>query len=158
MAKRRYLNKYKNIDFKVSDMTDFSNPEKFDFVIFPDVLEHIPIEAHANIFRTIRANVHENSIVVINIPYPRAVEYMHKYRPELMQIIDQALYTYPFLKAIYENDFYVENLNTYSVFFDEPDYQSFIVKPNKTIHEMHVKSKLKVIARSLLLRIENFLT
>lgn len=158
MAKKRHMPRFKQIDFKVSDMTNFSNPEKFDFVIFPDVLEHIPIEAHSNIFKTIRANVHENSVIVINIPYPRAVEYMHKYRPELMQIIDQALHTYPFLKAIYENDFYVEQMNTYAVFFDEPDYQSFIVKPNREIHEMHVKSKFKVILKSIYLRLENLLS
>ncbi len=158
MAKHRYLKSIKNIEFKVSNMTNFRDQEKFDFVIFPDVLEHIPLEAHNNIFKTIRENVHQDSTVLINIPYPRASEFMTKHHPEHMQIIDQALHTDTFIKAIYDNDFYLEQLKSYTVFFKEPDYQLLLVRPNKTLTKMQSKSKLSILTRSLLLRIENLFT
>lgn len=67
---REKYKSFKNMDFIVSDMTDFSSSEKFDFVVLPDVLEHIPIEAHDNIFKTIKKITHANSIIIINIPHP----------------------------------------------------------------------------------------
>ena len=40
-------------DFLVTDMSDFKSDVKFDYIVFPDVLEHIPVSEHANIFNKI---------------------------------------------------------------------------------------------------------
>src|SRR5437016_5619241 len=40
----------RNVEFLVSDMSDFKYNMKFDFVVLPDVLEHIPVEQHKNLF------------------------------------------------------------------------------------------------------------
>ncbi|HSJ69149.1 MAG TPA: class I SAM-dependent methyltransferase, partial [Anditalea sp.] len=38
---------HNNLSFKVSDMRDFNGEgQKFDFIVFPDVLEHIPVDQH----------------------------------------------------------------------------------------------------------------
>ena len=58
----------KNVDFIVSDMTDFSIDKKYDIIILPDVLEHIPIEAHDNIFKTIKGLIKPEGFIFINIP------------------------------------------------------------------------------------------
>ena len=44
-AKQRIPNSNK-IDIFVTDMKDFSYSQKFDFIVLPDVLEHIPIDQH----------------------------------------------------------------------------------------------------------------
>jgi 2-polyprenyl-3-methyl-5-hydroxy-6-metoxy-1,4-benzoquinol methylase len=154
-ARKKYGSR--NISFYVNDMTDFKLEEKFDFIVFPDVLEHIPVEAHANIFRTIRRLVHSQSTVLINIPEPLALEYMHIHFKSELQIIDQPLHTYPFLKALYENGFYLFSLKTYSVFYEEPDYQSLVVKPYEALTTMKQKGKFSVFLRSVWLRIMNFI-
>jgi 2-polyprenyl-3-methyl-5-hydroxy-6-metoxy-1,4-benzoquinol methylase len=154
-ANKKYGNK--NVSFLVSDMTDFKSNEKFDFIVFPDVLEHIPIEAHSNIFSTVRKLVKDNSIVYVNIPNPIALEYCHEHKLPGIQIIDQPLHAYPFLKPVYENGFYVESIKTYSIFYDEPDYQRMIIKPYLPFKKMTVKSKASVISKSIWLRILNFI-
>lgn len=153
MAKAKFSNR-KNIEFLVSDMTNFKYDYKFDFVVFPDVLEHIPIEAHDNILKTIAGNVHQGSIVFVNIPNPRAIDYLQIHHPELMQIIDQALHTDKFLLAFYSNGFYLDNLSTYPVFYEEPDYQSLVFKVKSNFSKMTVRPKWKVLSRSIFLRLK----
>lgn len=144
--------KYNNIEWKISDMTNFNYEGKFDFVVFPDVLEHIPIEAHYNIFKTIRQLVRENSIILINIPHPITLEYHQKYAPHLLQIVDQPLHTDILSKAIYDNDFYFETLESYAVFHDVNDYQNIIIKPKNELKKMIPKGRIELLLRSLKLR------
>ena len=89
------------------------------------------------------------------LPNPVALEYFHKHQPSALQIIDQPLHSYPFLKAIYENGFYLRSLETYSVFFREADYQSLILKPYIPVEKMNEKKKFEVLRKSLWLRLQN---
>jgi len=154
LAREKYK-KYVNIEWIASDMRNFIYKDKFDIVVFPDVLEHIPIEAHNNIFQTIRQLVHENSIILINIPHPIALEYHHKYTPHLLQIIDQPLHTDKFIKAIYDNGFYLESLESYSVFHDLNDYQNIIVRPKMELKKMIPRGRIELLIRSLKLRFKS---
>jgi 2-polyprenyl-3-methyl-5-hydroxy-6-metoxy-1,4-benzoquinol methylase len=146
-----------NVKFIVSDMTDFSIDQKYDIIILPDVLEHIPIEAHDNIFKTIKSLIKPDGFIFINIPNPYALEYLHVHHKELLQIIDQPIYTNILLNTVYKYDFYIDNLKTYSVFYEEPDYQMMVLKPRKAFESMTVKPKLNVLFNSLKLRITDLL-
>jgi len=146
-----------NVKFIVSDMTDFSIDEKYDIIILPDVLEHIPIEAHDNIFKTIKRLIKPDGFIFINIPNPYALEYLHVHHKELLQIIDQPIYTNILLNTVYKYDFYIDNLKTYSVFYEEPDYQMMVLKPRKAFESMTVKPKFNVLFNSLKLRITDLL-
>ncbi|HEY6162305.1 MAG TPA: class I SAM-dependent methyltransferase [Bacteroidia bacterium] len=117
-----------NIEFVVSDMSDFSHKLKFDFIVLPDVLEHIPVEQHRNLFSRLKECTHENSVILINIPNPPYLRWVHKNRPDLLQIIDQPLDTCTLLNDVYENDFYLHSLNVYSLSIEEGDYQSIVLK------------------------------
>ncbi|HOS47128.1 MAG TPA: class I SAM-dependent methyltransferase [Bacteroidia bacterium] len=153
--KVRYKN-FNNIEFLVSDMTDFSIDKKFDVIIFPDVLEHIPIEAHDNIFKTISTLIKPEGFVFINIPSPHGLEYLHIHHKELLQIIDQPIHTNILLDNVYRHGFYIETLKTYSVFYVEPDYQMMVLKVNKPYPNMTVKPKSKVLLNSIKMRINEF--
>lgn len=146
-----------NVEFIVSDMTDFSIDEKYDIIILPDVLEHIPIEAHDNIFKTIKNLIKPDGFIFINIPNPYALEYLHVHHKELLQIIDQPIYTNILLNTVYKYDFYIDNLKTYAVFYEEPDYQMMVLKPRKAFESMTVKPKFNVLFNSLKLRITDLL-
>ena len=147
----------KHVEFIVSDMTDFSIDEKYDIIILPDVLEHIPIEAHDNIFKTIKNLIKPDGFIFINIPNPYALEYLHVHHKELLQIIDQPIYTNILLNTVYKYDFYIDNLKTYAVFYEEPDYQMMVLKPRKAFESMKVKPKFNVLFNSLKLRITDLL-
>lgn len=145
-----------NLDFLVSDMSDFSYPEHFDFIVFLDVLEHIPIAQHAQLFQTISKVVHEDSIVFIHIPHPKWIELKRKVSPESLQIIDQTVYSDALIDSAYKAGFYLHSLQSYTLFNDLPDYQKIIFKVNKDYETVKPKSKLNIVFRKYLLKLFGF--
>ena len=150
-ARKKY-GSVSNIEFVISDLSDFDSQTRFDFIVFPDVLEHIPIEQHRNIFRLARKLSHEKTIIFINIPNPRATHWYLKNQPEALQIIDQELDASVLLTDIYANDFYLESFETYSLFHHEPDYQYMVIKPNSELKTMTPKSTKELLLSSLRFR------
>jgi trans-aconitate 2-methyltransferase len=145
-------NKYKankRTDFVVTDMTDFTYNKKFDFVIFPDVLEHIPIETHTKIFKTLSHLVHEGSVILINNPEPLALEWVHANRPDLLQIIDQALHVNHFAQLAYDNGFYIEKIEPYALHTVQYDYQNIIIKPKHTLKSLQQKQKSELVLTNI---------
>jgi cyclopropane fatty-acyl-phospholipid synthase-like methyltransferase len=155
LAKKKFLDKKSNIEFLVSDMTAFRYSMKFDFVVFPDVLEHIPAEDHDNIIANIKENTNDSSVILVNIPNPTALEFLEIHHKELLQIIDQPLHTDKLIAPFYKYGFRLESMKTYSVFYEEADYQSLVFKKNIPFSKMIVRTKSKVIFNNLLLRMTN---
>ncbi|MEZ4800592.1 MAG: class I SAM-dependent methyltransferase [Flavobacteriales bacterium] len=122
MAKKN-LGKHHNLSFLVSDMSDFPATEKFDFIVLPDVLEHIPVEQHNNLFLQISKNLKPDGRVCIHIPDPYALEWIRNNKPELLQIIDQSLYTDIIIPSIYKNNLAIDKLVRYQLQATLPDYQ-----------------------------------
>lgn len=120
---KKNLSSHQNISFLVSDMSDFPEAQKFDFIVLPDVLEHIPVEQHDNLFYQISKNLKPNGRVCIHIPDPYALEWIRNNKPELLQIIDQSLYTDVLTPAIYKNNLVIDKLVRYQLQATLPDYQ-----------------------------------
>ena len=150
--KKKYSDKSKT-DFVVTDMTDFTYNKKFDFIIFPDVLEHIPVATHTQIFSTLKNLVHENSIILINNPEPLALEWVHQNRKDLLQIIDQPLHVDHFAKLAYDNGFYIEKVEPYALHTQQFDYQNIIIKPKHSLKTLEQKSKSDLIVSNIKSRI-----
>lgn len=127
---RERLARFGNIDFQVSDMSDFDATTRYDVVFLPDVLEHIPVEAHRNLFKTIRTVLKDTGFVLIHIPNPRYLDWVRKNQPEKLQIIDQSLHTYPMLEDIYANGLYLHRLTSHSIFHECSDYQMLVLRCN----------------------------
>ena len=122
MAKKN-LGNHSNIRFLVSDMSDFSTTEKFDLIVLPDVLEHIPVEQHHALFGKLKNVLSPKGKICIHIPDPYALEWIRKHTPELMQIIDQSLYTDQLLGSIYPHQLTLHKLERYCLQKELPDYQ-----------------------------------
>lgn len=142
LNKRKYAS-YKNMEFHVSDMTDFMPKDVFDFIVIPDVLEHIPVAEHENIFKTIDKVTNENSSILINNPEPNLLAWYHKTQPETLQIIDQPLHLNYLSKLIYDHHFYIESVTPYGISFDVPEYQSIICKKQINFTNKKQNSKIK---------------
>ncbi|MFN8299352.1 MAG: class I SAM-dependent methyltransferase [Chitinophagales bacterium] len=136
-------------DFVVTDMTDFSYNKKFDFIIFPDVLEHIPVSTHPKIFSTLKGLVHENSVILINNPEPLALEWVHQNRPDLLQIIDQPLHVNHFAQLAYDNGFYIEKVEPYSLHTQQYDYQNIIIRPRRELKSLDQKAQGDLILANI---------
>ena len=152
---RMLWKKQGNLKFDVSDMSDFNLPgETFDFFVFPDVLEHIPVAQHARLFENIQRHAHADSVVLIHIPAPRYLEWMIGNQPEKLQVIDQPLDTGVLVQTLGAAGFYLEKMETYALFFEEKDYQYFVFRTKKPVQQSAEKSKWQVLKERIIIRLK----
>ncbi|MEB2774481.1 class I SAM-dependent methyltransferase [Algoriphagus sp. D3-2-R+10] len=148
--------KQTNLTFEVSDMSDFDKPKKtFDFFVFPDVLEHIPVDQHHRLFRNIHKHAHQNSVIFIHIPAPRYLQWMIENEPEKLQVIDQPLDSGDLIKSITSNGFYLEKMETYPLFFEEKDYQYFVFRAIKPLLKSTPRSKWDILKERISIRLRH---
>lgn len=133
---------HKKAEFFVDDMSNFTHKTKFDFVVFPDVLEHIPVEQHANIFKTISELTTPDAVVLINIPEPNYLNWMRIHQPEGLQIIDQSLSIQDLLNNSYPYGFKLYSMNPYQLHYTSPDYLSIVLKKNMELKSVEMKPYL----------------
>jgi len=150
IAKKR-LAHATNVSFMVSDMTDFSYPLHFDFIILPDVLEHIPVSQHKDLFRTLAGHMHEQSVILIHIPHPRALDYIRSASPGQLQIVDQSIEASLLLDNACAGDLVLINYVSYSLFDREHDYAVITLKKKSAV-TLSPLPKSHIIARKLLAR------
>ncbi|RNI28054.1 class I SAM-dependent methyltransferase [Rufibacter immobilis] len=146
---RRFNQQFNHVEFQVSDMIDFSRPEKFDFVVLPDVIEHIPLEQHPNLFQVIAQHLHENSTVAINIPHPLYLTWVREHQPELLQVIDQPIHSDELLRNTYAAGLYLHKLESYSLFTQVEDYQWILLKQRRVPETVASKSKVSLKLQDL---------
>lgn len=129
---KKNLSKFKNLNLVASDITsyDFNNTLN-DVIVLPDVLEHIPLELHFNLFEKMSKILKPGGFVFINIPNPEYLEWCIKNRPDLLQIIDQPIYINELAKNSYPHGFYIDELKTYAVWVKDGDYQYIVLRNRK---------------------------
>lgn len=133
---------HKRAEFVVNDMSNFTHSTKFDFVVFPDVLEHIPVKQHAHIFETISKLTKPTATVLINIPEPHYLDWVRANDPAKLQIIDQSLSMQDLLNNSYPYGFELYSVNPYSLHFNVNDYLEVILKKDMAVKSMQMKPKL----------------
>lgn len=134
---------HKKAEFLVNDMSNFTHKTKFDFVVFPDVLEHIPVEQHANIFKTISELTTPNAVVIINIPEPNYLNWVRANEPSRLQIIDQSLSMQDLLNNCYPYGFKVYSIMPYALHYHENDYLAIVLKKDMIVKNIHLKGTLE---------------
>ena len=132
--------------FYVTDMTDFEYKEQFDFIVLPDVLEHIPVDFHGTLFQKLSSILKKDGTILIHIPHPDLIEFDAANQPDIMQIIDQPLAADELLKAIYPHGLILERFDAYALFHDVRDY-IFIVLRKRTLPVYRKMPKWKIILR-----------
>ena len=141
------------INLIVSDMQNFSYPGLFDFVLLPDVIEHIPIEQHKALFGTLARHMHSKSVLLINLPHPAALDYYRANKPELLQVVDQSISAPEIVQSLHASHLFLTQYSCHSVFSNETDYVWLqAVKDNQLI--ITNKLKIKVILEKLQQRIK----
>lgn len=130
---RQSLPKSNHLKFIAADIIHFSYPGKFDFIILPDVLEHIPEAHHAQLFQVITSHMHEDSVVIINVPHPKVAEYLQLHHPEQLQIIDLAIHVDALMKDIYSHNLILESYKSYSLFNNAREYVLIILRMNTSV-------------------------
>jgi len=143
---RQRINK-PNITFITGDIVTYQPLTKnFDFITLFDIIEHIPIEKHNDLFHNLADILKENTKVLINIPNPAYIEYDRINNPEELQIIDQPLPLSLILENLERNGLTLMYFETYSI-WAENDYQFFIIEKKKVFEEVKLSSKRNVFQK-----------
>lgn len=120
-----------NISFFTGDVVNYlPKNKKFDFITLFDVIEHIPIEKHDDLFKNIASIADNNTKILINIPNPKFIEFLIKNEPKTLQIIDQPIPLSTIVNNAEQNNLEIINFNTYSIWV-ENDYQFFVLTKKK---------------------------
>jgi 2-polyprenyl-3-methyl-5-hydroxy-6-metoxy-1,4-benzoquinol methylase len=141
IAKAR-LKKYENALIETKDLTEELISDQFDIVVLPDVIEHIPLDLHVNLFRNILGILKPEGFVFIHIPHPNYLEWIANDSNEELQIIDQPILTEILCKSVYPLGYYIHFLKSYSIYTKSNDYQIVILKRKPSIQN---QEKLEVI-------------
>lgn len=125
-------NSVPNLQFIHADAVnhDFGD-NLFDVIVLPDVLEHIPIELHSELFAKLSQILKKEGLIFIHIPNPYYLQWCHENRPELLQIIDQPITTDIMVKNTYPNGLFIEELKSYPIWIVHHDYQYIVLRKNR---------------------------
>ena len=130
---RQRLGPSNRINFLLSDMTNFTSSIKFDFIVLPDVLEHIPIENHDSLFKTLAQYLNLNGQIIIHVPHPKAIEFYRTHQPEKLQIIDQAIYPEMLTGIFSKHKLLMTEYKAYNLFHKNLDYVFIVLRKNSEI-------------------------
>ncbi|MDB4090893.1 class I SAM-dependent methyltransferase [Crocinitomicaceae bacterium] len=147
LANELYQNS--SVNFKVDDMSEFKSDIKFDFIVFPDVLEHIPVEQHSNLFSNVANSCTDNAKVLINIPEPNSLNCTRVNQPEVLQIIDQSLSMQDLMNNTYPHGFQVESITPYSIHTDVNNYLSIVLIRDTKINSITRKGKVSQLIQNI---------
>jgi cyclopropane fatty-acyl-phospholipid synthase-like methyltransferase len=150
---KKFNASFGNASFVVNDMQHFESPEKFDFVVLPDVLEHIPVEQHNNLFRVLASVTSSDAKVLINIPEPGCLDWIRATQPEKLQIIDQSLNLAELFNNANAHGFKVNSVTPYCLQYTDPDYISITLKKKIGQANYTRKSKYELLKQNMLSKI-----
>ena len=123
-----------NVEFLAADAVELDLDRAFDVIVMPDVIEHIPLVGHLRLFANVRKWLRDKGFVLIHMPNPFFLEWLHRHRPDLLQNVDQPIFTETLLANTEPNGLYVHYLNTYSIWVPEGDYQVVVLKARRAQH------------------------
>lgn len=121
------LAQFNNKKLFAQDATDFLVKTKFDCIVLPDVLEHIPMNLHSKLFNHLDKMLSKNGFIFIHIPNPDYLNWCREHRPDLLQIIDQSIYPIDIANSINETNLNIDQLSNYKL-WSENDYCFLVLK------------------------------
>lgn len=129
-AAKRRLARFANVRFLAGDVLTADIPGRYDVVVLPDVIEHIPLVDHSRLFARVASWVVDDGFVLLHYPNPHFLEWCHVHNPQGLQIIDQPVHADTLLGAVYPYGLYLDYLERYSIWIEEGDYVVAVLRPS----------------------------
>ena len=127
-----------NVQLFVGDVVHYLPQESdFDFITLLDVIEHIPVEEHFNLFKNISTYISEKSLLLINIPNPEYIKYLHQHQPESLQVIDQPIELPTLVENLDKNNLEMVFFQKYGM-WEQEDYHLFVVRQKREFKLRHL--------------------
>jgi 2-polyprenyl-3-methyl-5-hydroxy-6-metoxy-1,4-benzoquinol methylase len=111
-----------NASFHDGDVLEMDIEGVFDVVVLPDVIEHIPLEAHRGLFARVEGWLAPAGFALLHYPNPFYLTWCHEHRPELLQLVDQPVHADALAANVHASGLYLQHLETYSIWIEGGDY------------------------------------
>jgi len=121
-AAKERLARFTNVRLDIGDALKIEVEGRFDVVVLPDVIEHIPLQHHRALFERVASWVKPDGFVMLHYPSPYYLDWCHQHHPEDLQIIDQPIHADVLLSNAGPSGLYLHFLQTYSIWIREGDY------------------------------------
>lgn len=146
-AKKRFTQS--NITLKAHDVVNYTPQLKHpDFITLFDVIEHIPMDRHNDLFSNLNAIAGENTTILINIPSPAAIQHDIDNNPSALQIVDQPLPIDFIVNNIVKNGLDLISFENHSIWAVH-DYQFFVIGKKKKYREVKLSSQRGFMGKAI---------
>ncbi|HYK47512.1 MAG TPA: class I SAM-dependent methyltransferase [Parafilimonas sp.] len=138
-----------NVNFHVADVVNYKpSGREFDFITLFDVIEHIPIDHHDELFKNISGVCGDQTVILINIPSPGSVEYDRIHQPQLLQVIDQPIELGFLNHVLVNNGLELIFFESCSI-WNEGDYHFFVARKHSSFSEISLAGKRNLLQKAL---------
>jgi len=136
-----------NVTYMHKNALNFDSDEKFDLILFADVLEHI---AERDVFmivkRITKYNSHEDTAIIVELPDANFIKFMDEHYPDKLQIIDNG-YPIDHIVTMFEYcDFIPVRMSVFGIDTDV-QYNRYLFAHKKALEAHYVKELKRVYGK-----------
>ena len=130
-----------NIHFDVADVVKYQPKNSdFDMITLMDVIEHIPLEHHAELFANLAKIATEKTNILINIPNPQYIGYARINHPESLQVIDQEVELFTLMQHLEKNGLELVYFEKYGI-WEQDDYHFMVIRKKRNFELKHLSDQ-----------------
>ena len=135
------LKERNNIHFDVADVVKYQPKNSdFDMITLMDVIEHIPLEHHAELFANLAKIATEKTNILINIPNPQYIGYVRINHPESLQVIDQEVELFTLIQHLEKNGLELAYFEKYGI-WEQDDYHFMVIRKKRNFELKHLSDQ-----------------
>ena len=130
-----------NIHFDVADVVKYQPKNSdFDMITLMDVIEHIPLDHHAELFTNLAEIATEKTNILINIPNPQYIGYVRINHPESLQVIDQEVELFTLMQHLEKNGLELAYFEKYGI-WEQDDYHFMVIRKKRNFELKHLSDQ-----------------
>ena len=135
------LKERNNIHFDVADVVKYQPKNSdFDMITLMNVIEHIPLEHHAELFANLAKIATEKTNILINIPNPQYIGYARINHPESLQVIDQEVELFTLMQHLEKNGLELAYFEKYGI-WEQDDYHFMVIRKKRNFELKHLSDQ-----------------
>ena len=149
----------KNIFLEVADVVKYQPQNSdFDFITLMDVIEHIPLDQHEELFGNLAKICTDKTRIAINIPNPQYIAYVRIHHPESLQVIDQEVELFPLMQYLEKYHLEIIYFEKYGIWETE-DYHFMVIRKKQKFELKHLADQRNIsekISKKVAHKIDEF--
>lgn len=134
----------KHLFLAVADVVKYQPKNSdFDFITLMDVIEHIPLDQHEELFGNLAQICTDKTQIALNIPNPQYIDHARIHHPESLQVIDQAVDLFPLMQHWEKQGLELTYFEKYGI-WEEEDYHFMVLRKKRDFVLKHLADQRNI--------------